>query len=255
MPVTGFVTVGELASRLTRAGCVAADEEAAELLAATGDPAALEALVQRREQGEPLAWLVGATTFCGRRLAVHPGCYVPRGQSEALARRAATALPVGGRLADLCTGTGAVAAHVGHAVPAAVAVGTDLDPTALACARANGVRAVRSDLGDGLAAGAFDVVTAVPPYVPTAALAFLPSDVRRFEPLGALDGGPDGCATLRRVVSAARRLLRPGGTLLVELGGDEDQVLGPALLADGFASWSTWRDEDGDLRGLAAVLG
>ena len=250
--MTGLVTAGALAARLARAGCVAADDEAAELLATTDDGAALEALVRRREQGEPLAWLVGATTFCGRRLAVHRGCYVPRGQSEPLARRAADVLPAGGRLADLCTGAGAVAAHAAGAVPSAVAVGTDLDPAALACARANGVRAVRADLAGGLAGGVFDVVTAVAPYVPTADLAFLPSDVRRFEPLAALDGGPDGCTTLRRVVEAAARLLRPGGTLLVELGGDQDEVLAPTLLASGFASWSTWHDEDGDLRGLAA---
>jgi release factor glutamine methyltransferase len=234
---------------------VAAGEEAEELLAADLDPDELERLVARREQGEPLAWLTGSISFCGLPVAVPPGCYVPRAQTEALARRAARRLPPGGRAADLCTGVGPVAALLAAAVPSATVVGTDLDGAALDGARRNGVRAVRTDLGDGLAPGAFDVVTAVAPYVPTGDLAFLPSDVQRYEPPAALDGGPDGCGVLRRVVLAGARLLRPGGTLLVELGGDEDVCLAPDLAAAGFAGSRTWRDREGDLRGLAARLG
>jgi release factor glutamine methyltransferase len=241
--------------RLAAAGCVAADEEAAELVAAAPDAAALEALLRRREEGEPLAWLTGTIVFCDRPLRVAPGVFEPRAQTEELARRAAAALPEHGRAADLCTGSGAVAAHLRASVPSATVVGVDLDPQAAACARSNGVHAVVGDVDGPLGgAGTWDVVTAVAPYVPTGSLGLLPRDVQRWEPTAALDGGPDGLDLVARVVAAAGRLLRPGGRLLVEIGGEQDVGLAPALAAAGLGAVTTWRDEDGDLRGLTAML-
>ncbi|HEY7072978.1 MAG TPA: HemK family protein methyltransferase, partial [Acidimicrobiales bacterium] len=241
-----------LVERLEVAGCVAAGEEADELLAAVPDAATLEAWVRRREQGEPLAWITGTTWFCGRPLAVDAGLYVPRYQTEELATRAAAHLPAGGRAADLCTGTGAVAAHLAASVPGAAVVGVDVDPRAAACARRNRVPVVVGDLaGPPLRPGAFDLVTAVAPYVPTDALGLLPADVQRYEPRRALDGGADGLDLVRRVVAAAAGLLRPGGRLLLELGGDQDAALAPALAAAGFEPAEPWHDEDGDLRGIA----
>ena len=98
------------------------------------------------------------------------------------------------------------------------------------------------------------MVTAVAPYVPTAALQFLPRDVQRYEPRDALDGGSDGTGLLRRVVAAAAALLVPGGWLLTELGGSQDELLAGDLEGVGFSSVLTWRDEEGDLRGVAAQL-
>lgn len=96
---------------LTEAGCIAAGEEADELIqAAAGDPDVLDNLVSRRTNGEPIAWLTGAVTFCGVRLFVSPGVYVPRWQTEPLARRAVTLLPPAGVAVDLCTRVGAIAA-------------------------------------------------------------------------------------------------------------------------------------------------
>jgi release factor glutamine methyltransferase len=246
--------VAEVTERLLAAGCVAADEEAEELVAAAPDAAALEAFLRRREEGEPLAWLTGTVVFCRRALHVAPGVYVPRAQTEDLALRAAAVLSGGGRAADLCTGSGAVAAHLRAAVPSATVVGVDLDPDAAACARANGVPVVVGDLDGPLGgAGTWDVVTAVPPYVPTGDLRLLPRDVQRWEPRAALDGGPDGLDLAAQVVAAAGRLLRPGGRLLVEIGGEQDAGLAPALAAAGLGAVATWRDEDGDLRGLTAA--
>ena len=96
----------DVAARLERAGFVAAEEEAAELLAAGGD---LDALVARRLTGEPLAWITGTAPFCGLWIRVDPGVYVPRWQTEALARRAVERLPADGVAIDLCTGSGAIA--------------------------------------------------------------------------------------------------------------------------------------------------
>lgn len=238
--------------RLERAGCVAAGQEAEEMAAAAPDAATLAAWVARRERGEPLAWITGTAWFCGRPLRVEPGVYVPRAQTEDLARRATGLLAPGGRIADLCTGCGAVAAHLAATVPGARVVAVDVDPAAARCARRNGVAATLGDLGGPLRPGAFDLVTAVAPYVPAAEMAYLPADVRRWEPRRALDGGDDGLDLVRRVVAAAAAALRPGGWLAVEVGGDQDRALAPTLAAHGFAPATPWYDEDGDLRGLAA---
>ncbi|MGI8778407.1 MAG: N5-glutamine methyltransferase family protein [Acidimicrobiales bacterium] len=239
--------------RLAAAGCVSAAEEAAGLVAAAPDEPTLEAWLRRREDGEPPAWITGAVVFCGRPLHIGPGVYVPRAQSEELARRAANLLPDEGRAVDLCTGAGAVAAHLGAQVPTALVVGVDVDRRAAACARRNGVPAAVGDLAAPLRARAgFDVVTAVAPYVPTADLRLLPADVQRHEPRLALDGGDDGLDLVRRVVADAGQLLRPGGWLLIEVGGDQDRALAVTLAATGFDIANPWWDDDGDLRGLAA---
>lgn len=245
--------------RLVTAGCVAADEEADDLVAAAPDAGVLEGWVRRREQGEPLAWIVGTMRFCGLPVRVDPGVYVPRYETEELARRAAARLRGAAegdppRAADLCTGAGAVAAHLAAAVPGAAVVGVDIEPRAVACARRNRVAAILGDLDAPLRSGAFDVVAAVAPYVPRRDIAFLPADVRRYEPLGALDGGEDGLDVVRRVVAGAARLLRPGGWLLVEVGGDQDEQLVPSFAGAGFTAPASWHDEDGDLRGLTARM-
>lgn len=240
-------------TRLAAAGCVAPEVEARELLRGAPDGAELEARLRRRETGEPLAWIVGRLEFGGMELTIVPGVYVPRAQTTALARRAAEVLPAEGVAIDLCTGSGAVAAWMQHAVPSALVAGVDVDPVAVACAARNGVRAVVGDLAAPLHAPArADVVSAVAPYVPTADRALLPSDVQRYEPRRALDGGDDGLAVVRRVVAQAAALLRRDGHLLVELGGAQDVVLAPDLARHGFTVVETWYDDDGDLRGLAA---
>jgi release factor glutamine methyltransferase len=242
-----------VAARLRAAGCIAADEEAREMIDAAPGDAVVERWVARREQGEPLAWIIGRVRFCGLDLIARPGVYVPRPQTEDLARRAAALLPAGGRAVDLCTGTGAVAAYLKHAVPSAKVVGVDRDPKAAACARSNGVITFEADVDDDFAEPhTFDLVTAVPPYVPTAELRTLAADVRRWEPRGALDGGPDGLDTARRIVSAAARLLKPEGWLVIELGGDQDEQLAPTLADAGFGAVEPWYDADGCLRGLTA---
>src|SRR5437588_12916240 len=111
-------------------------------------------------------------------------------------------------------------------VPDAAVVGTELDERAARCARRNGVPTVVGDLGSPLRGdGTFDVVTAVAPYVPTVDITLLPRDVQRYEPRRALDGGADGLTLVRRVVADAARLLRPGGWLVLELGGTQDHHL------------------------------
>ncbi len=251
--------VASVADLLARAGCVAATEEAAELAArAGGDGPLLMALAERRRVGEPLAWITGRIEFGDLTLRVDEGVYVPRWQSLPLTRRAAARLPDSGTAIDLCTGTGAVAAALAVARPTARIVATDRDPRAVACARANGVEAYRGDLFAGVPPalrGATDVVVAVAPYVPTPALPVLPRDTLVFEDASHYDGGPDGTGVLRRIIDDTPRYLRAGGALLLELGGEQADLLGPALERLGYGSVETWSDEDGDQRGLQATLG
>ena len=246
--------VAEVASRLAAAGCVAAEEEAAELVAtAHGDSVRLESLVARRTRGEPLAWVVGSTVFCGIRLKVHTGVYVPRWQTEPMARRAAALLPERGIAVDLCTGAGAIARVLQAAKPSAAVLATDTDPAAVACARDNGVDTLLGHLDEPLPPallGAVDVLTSVVPYVPTDRLPFLPRDVTAFEPRLALDGGEGGLRLLPPVVARSTRWLRPGGWLLLELGGDQAAQVAKEMAAAGFVATAVLQDDEGDDRAI-----
>jgi release factor glutamine methyltransferase len=246
-------TVDDVASRLAAAGCVAPHEEAVELLATAGDAGEIDALVARRASGEPLAWVVGSVWFCGIRVRVHPGVYVPRPHSELLARRAAALLPDDGIAVDLCTGSGAVARVLQVQRPSATVLATEVDPVAVACARANGVNALLGDLDDPLPAelvGAVDVVVAVTPYVPTGELRFLARDVVAFEPGHALDGGESGMRVLSSVVTRSSRWLRPGGWLILEIGGDQARAVAGRMAAAGLVDIAVVTDEDGDDRAI-----
>ncbi|MGH2594428.1 MAG: putative protein N(5)-glutamine methyltransferase [Actinomycetota bacterium] len=243
---------------LTEAGCIAAIEESEELIqAAAGDSDLLDDLVSRRTNGEPIAWLTGAVTFCGVRLSLAPGVYVPRWQTEPLARRAATLLPSAGVAVDLCTGAGAIAAVLAAAVPSAHVLATELDGNAAHCARRNGVEVFQGFLDDPLPREferRVDVLTAVVPYVPTGSLRFLPRDVQASEPRLALDGGFDGTDLLVEVARRSTRWLRPGGWLLLELGGDQAEPIGRLLHDMGFEGVDVMADEDGDPRAIHAQL-
>jgi release factor glutamine methyltransferase len=257
--VTGRNALGALAARLAAAGFVAADAEAGELLArAAGDGELLASLVRRRLTGEPLAWITGSVAFCGVEIGIDPGVYVPRRQSEPLARRAAERLPANGAAVDLCTGSGAIAKVLGTARPGARVVGSDLDEAAVACAATNGVEVVHGDLfaplPDALV-GLVDVVVGVVPYVPTSELSLLQRDTFAFESRRSYDGGRDGTTILRRVLTESPRFLRRGGALLLELGGSQHDLLADDLARLGFGDVTALIDDEGDLRGMEATLG
>jgi release factor glutamine methyltransferase len=137
-------------------------------------------------------------------------------------------------------------------------IGTDVDPTAIACARSNGVEAFLGDLDEPIPAavrGHVDVVTAIVPYVPTEELHLLPRDVLANEPRRAIDGGPGGTAVLPRAAEAAARCLHPGGSVLLEIGGDQATEMGEVLTGLGFDGISVHRDEDGLDRAIEARFG
>jgi release factor glutamine methyltransferase len=246
-------------SALADAGFLAPDVEADALLAASAAGCgSIDAVLARRLEGEPLAWITGWATFCGVRIRVDHGVFVPRPHTGGLARRAAEVLPPDGIAVDLCTGSGAVAAILGAAHPRATVVGTDVDPVAVACARRNGVLSLEGDLDQPLPPsmrGRVDLVTAVVPYVPTEELHLLPRDVLAREPRQALDGGPRGTTQLVRAAEAAARWLRPGGTVVLELGGDQATEMTEELTDLGFVDVRVRADEEGRDRAIEARRG
>ena len=248
----------DLAALLAREGFVSATEEAAQLIErAAGKSELLDALVARRLTGEPLAWIVGGVEFCGLRVSVEPGVYVPRWQTEQLARRAAERLPVNGVGVDLCTGSGAIAMVMAAQRPHARVVAGDVDERAVACAAGNGVEVYEGNLFAPLPGdlrGRVDVVVAVVPYVPASELPLLQRDTFTFESALAYDGGPDGTEVLRRVIEGTPGWLRDGGALLLELGGDQAERIATDLRANGFAATTVLRDDEGDVRGVEAIL-
>jgi release factor glutamine methyltransferase len=242
---------------LQAAGCVAAGEEANELIAGARDEGELVRWVERRRTGEPLAWITGQTVFCGLPIALESGVYVPRWQSESLATLAGRLLPADGRGVDLCTGSGAVAVVMQMVRPDATVVATEIDPSAANTARRNGVVVYEGDLDLPLPhefESQVDVMTGVLPYVPHDALHLLPRDVQRFEPRVALDGGVDGLELVETVIHRCDRWLKPGGWLVLEVGADQVDPVSDLMAAAELGPVDVVEDGDGDPRGVYGQL-
>ena len=182
-------------------------------------------MVERRTAGLPLEHVLGWAEFCGLRIAVEPGVFVPRPRSEFLVEQAAALARPGAVVVDLCCGSGALGVALAAAVDGVELHAADLDPTAVGCARRNVTGHVyQGDLYAPLPAslrGRVDILLANVPYVPTESIALMPSEARLHEPRLALDGGGDGLDVLRRVADGAPAWLAAGGSLLVETSEDQ----------------------------------
>jgi release factor glutamine methyltransferase len=241
-------------ARLRAAGCVFAEEEADLLTVAATTPAELARLVDLRVAGRPLEQILGWAEFCGLRIEVDPGVFVPRRRSEFLVGRA-VALSAGGSrvplvIADLCCGTGAIGVAVARAVRAADLYAADIDPAAVKCARRNvatvGGQAFQGDLFAAFPSslrGRIDVLTVNAPYVPTDEIRFMPPEARLHEPRIALDGGPDGVGLHRRVAAQAADWLSAAGRLLIETS-DQQGTLTAAAVSDGGLAATVVTDDD-----------
>jgi release factor glutamine methyltransferase len=220
-------------ARLRAAGCVFAEEEAQLLVEAATTPAERAALLDRRVAGEPLEHVLGWAEFCGLRIEVDAGVFVPRRRTELLVRQARARANAGAVVVDLCCGSGAVGAALVAGLEDGELHAVDIDPVAVACARRNvaavGGRVYEGDLDAPLPAalrGRVDVLVANAPYVPTGGIGLMPAEARVHEPRVALDGGADGLDVVRRVAAAAPRWLAPGGFLFVETSrSQESQVV------------------------------
>jgi release factor glutamine methyltransferase len=218
--------------RLRAAGCVFAEAEADLLADAAESEGHLASMVSRRLDGVPVEQVVGWADFCGLRIVVEPGVFVPRRRTEVLARQAAKAVRRGSVIVDMCCGSGAIGAAVATAAPGVELHAVDVDPVAVHCARANlarfGGTVHEGDLFTALPTslqGRVDVVVVNAPYVPTDAIGLMPPEARLHEPVLALDGGMDGLDVHRRVAAAARAWLVVGGALHAECSDRQSQTL------------------------------
>jgi release factor glutamine methyltransferase len=226
-----------IVTRLRAAGCVFAEDEAALLISSAATPAELDAMVDRRVSGIPLEHVLGWAEFCGLRIAVDEGVFVPRRRTELVVRQAAALARRGAVVLDLCCGSGAVGVALAAALGRVELYAVDVDPAAVRCARRNvagaGGQVFEGDLYAPLPdqlRGRVDIVVANAPYVPTDAVALMPPEARLHEPRVALDGGDDGLAVQRRVIDAAPQWLAPGGHLVVETSTGQS-----ALTVDAFS--------------------
>jgi release factor glutamine methyltransferase len=243
----------EVVTRLRAAGCVFAEDEARLLVEAAGTSTELTQLVDRRAGGVPLEHLLGWAEFCGLRIAVDPGVFVPRRRTELLVREAAALVGrPGAVVVDLCCGSGAVGAALAAVLDQPDVYAIDIDPAAVSCARRNlvpvGGRVFEGDLYEPLPVslrGQVDVLVANTPYVPSDSVRLMPPEARDHEPGVALDGGRDGLDIQRAVAAQARTWLAAGGHLLVESSDTQAPQLVEIFVATGLAARVARSDELG----------
>ncbi|MGQ0751602.1 MAG: peptide chain release factor N(5)-glutamine methyltransferase [Betaproteobacteria bacterium] len=217
---------------------------------------AYETCAARRAAGEPVAYLTGRREFYGLELRVTPAVLIPRPETELLVDLALARIPQEQEweVLDLGTGSGCIALSIAHARPRCCIVAIDSAADALALARENAqalrIGNVAFAEGNWFAAVAgqrFDLIVSNPPYVAAHDPHLTQGDLR-YEPRGALIGGPDGLDALRAIIVGARVHLRPRGALLCEHGHDQGAVCRKLLEGAGFHDVRTWRDLGGKER-------
>jgi release factor glutamine methyltransferase len=245
------------AASLTRAALIAYPERELE----GAQSAAFEAAIARRLRHEPIQYITGSQEFYGLELAVSSAVLIPRPETEHLVESVVELLPHNRAtvIADVGTGSGAIAIALAANLPLATVTALDLSPAALEVAEANvrthwlqdRIRLLLSDLMGGLApaeqTGHFDAIVSNPPYVPSTDAASLHPQVREFEPASALYAGPDGLEIYRRLIPEAAAALKPGGLLALEIGYGQREPLATLL-----RGWHEVRFVD-DLQGIARV--
>ena len=256
----------------------------------SGEVTAYRALIARRAAHEPVAYILGRAYFRHLHLGVKPGVLIPRPETEELVELAldvlrrrpawldlpdevaggggqAPADPGAAAVGDLPTivdvgvGSGAIALSLAQEAKVRM-LGIDASREALAVAAANAaalglhdrVLLREGDLLAGIADGSLELVVSNPPYVRSGDIPGLSPDIRLFEPMAALDGGPDGLDVYRRLVPEAARVLRPGGTLLLEVGEDQAAAVGELARAAGLAQVAMHKDMSRKDRMVEAAL-
>lgn len=206
----------------------------------------LATLIERREHGEPLQYIIGEAPFRGLMLKVTPDVLIPRFDTESVAGEAIVIAKTldAPLVLDLGTGSGAIALSIADEAPRAMVVATDISERALAVACENAaitglaerVRFIKSDMFDGLPQdlkGSFDIVVSNPPYISESHVAGLERQVRDFEPMVALSPGPVGTKCHAMIAEEAPGWLKPGGHLVMETGDYQADEVKDILEADG----------------------
>ena len=223
---------------------------------------AIEAKVKhyldRRLRGEPVAYITGSWEFYGLPMTVTPDVLIPRMDTELLVDTAKSLVlgrKMDARILDLCCGSGCIACALGHELPATKLVAVDISASALEVCRRNlssnrlSSRCITlqadATAAPPLSIGTFDLIVSNPPYIESDEIMALDSSVRDFEPIWALDGGPDGLRFYKGILKYWKSLLRPGGYILFEVGENQAEAVHDMILAAGFASAETRKDTQG----------
>lgn len=229
----------------------------------------LEDMADRRLAGEPVSRIFAEREFYDRVFTIGPASLDPRPDTETLVERALAFArthsfqrsPAGPAILDLGTGSGAILVTLLAELPDARGTGTDLSPAALDEARANAARHRVDDRVDFVTAhwcrgveGSFDLIVSNPPYIPSGELLRLEPEVRDWDPLPALDGGPDGLDAYRAIAAGAGPLLARGGLLVLEIGAGQENAVTAVFAGHGWApaaAGAMSRDLAGHVRVLA----
>ncbi|RDU38075.1 putative protein N(5)-glutamine methyltransferase [Neobacillus piezotolerans] len=216
-------TEKSIMNRLRSEGCIFAEEETQLLTSEARSIEELMNMVKKRVSGLPLEYVLGFTTFCGLRIEVEQGVFIPRPRTEFLVQQATFLTRQFDIVLDLCCGTGAVGAAIATDHKRILLHSVDIDPVAVRCALRNltkiGGHVYQGDLYDVLPhtlRSQVNIIVANAPYVPTDSVKLLPREARLYEPKVALDGGNDGLDLHRLVAQKAPQWLLPGGNLLIE---------------------------------------
>ncbi|GIO09480.1 N5-glutamine S-adenosyl-L-methionine-dependent methyltransferase [Brevibacillus reuszeri] len=212
-----------IADKLRAAGCVFAEDEAKILISSARTTAELNDMVNKRITGLPLEHILGWVEFCGLKIAVDTGVFIPRRRTELLVRHAISLVRSGSVVVDLCCGSGVLGAVIAANVELIELHAVDIDPVAVSCAHKNitgtNGHVYEGDLYEPLPStlrNRVDILIANVPYVPTESIRLLPPEARIYEAHVALHGGEDGLDVMRRVATDATLWLVPGGQLFVE---------------------------------------
>jgi release factor glutamine methyltransferase len=218
--------------------------------------------VIRRSTREPLAYILGEKEFYSLCFEVTPAVIIPRPETEILVETALSIVkqkrhPV---VADIGLGSGAVAISIAKNLQDGLVYGTEVSAEALEVARRNAERMgvcdwvcfLQGDLFEPLEDRSFDLIVSNPPYIPSGEIDCLEPEISKYEPRGALDGGPDGLDYFRRIATSAPEHVRPGGALALEVGMGQAESVRTLLSAAGFNNPRSIKDYAGIERVVVA---
>ena len=225
------------------------------------------AFTKRRLAGEPVAYITGSWEFYGLPMTVTPDVLIPRMDTELLVSTAVellTGRKMDARILDLCCGSGCISCAIGHELPATKLVCVDISATALEICRKNLAQnrltgraiCMQADAtcSPPMSIGQFDLIVANPPYIASDEIIALDTSVRDYEPIWALDGGPDGLKFYKSIIKYWKSLLPQGGMPLFEVGAGQSEAVSEMLLTGGFRTAATKRDTLGVERVVLGVM-
>ena len=195
--------------------------------------------ILRRKKGEPVQYITGEQVFMGLNFKTDPSTLIPRLDTESVVEDALSELHDGMRILDLCTGSGCILLSLLKYSNDCIGIGTDISAKAVELAQLNsqrlGIEAtfLQGDLFEGVE-GKFDMILSNPPYIESAVIETLDDEVRKFEPMSALDGGEDGLVFYRRIAKEAKRYLKRGAVLIFEIGYNQGESVPGILSEEGY---------------------